>query len=942
MTTFTLAQRQALILDRHIFVEAGAGSGKTTILVERYVSIFETFPDLDISQVVAFTFSNKAAAEMRHRVAQLSHRLPTGLSRCMISTIHAYAIDIVREFGYLIGIDPGVRIVDSIELRAIISQAIDTVLGEYLTQGDSDFLAALRVYLSESSVRTLRKELVDLIQTPQWRPLIRSDSPMMSKALSVIVDAVLAEFCRLKRQMGIMDFDDAIRFSVELLETRPQVLSELRSRIRFLMVDEFQDTDPTQWRLVDLLSGFNESTFEAPVNLFVVGDVKQSIYGFRGADATLFLQVQAQFQARLDSDVVILADNFRSTETVVDMVNAVFLPVFEQLGRDITPYHPLIAHRQDLSWPVHGFIVDDNQEVAVADYIATLLMTRPELAPHDIAILLRSYAKAPRLKSALQAVGVPATIHSMPQFYCQDEVVWILNWFKAVLDTSDYLSWYAVLSSPFVGIDHDVLLRAKRLRPKAFILDQLQALDLPELQGVITHCKALSDRASVEGVQGLLRAITHAFVADNACETHPVFAPLSRLFADYEARSTSLIKCIHLLEDGIRNKESLSLNASQLPKGHVQLMTIHASKGLEFPVVILPYCDKKFKIPHDRLLYSSETGISLSSPDWEPRSRHRDSCIDSIKAQTVEDEKKNFYVACTRAKGSLCFFTSQAPDITSPLYSYLALLAHSKAPIMWRQYEATGVQYQGASRETSQPTLYMAFPSESVSLAPPILSLTVSDIVFLLTEPSKYFMSRYTSARDRYLERTKGQIVSARGYGVLAHRVIFKAHMEGQLPSDEWMHDECQRLGVASQNTVSIFNRLKQSINRYWDSDLRRQLMTSDSLFEYPVSVKWPGSDTHILTVEGRFDAIQVTDTHVVIVDFKTDSDGTAASELSLEYQHQLRLYLALAKLIFPGRAYLAKVYFTESGDSVDFYETDELLESFYGMVVTIFLDKLS
>ena len=246
---------------------------------------------------------------------------------------------------------------------------------------------------------------------------------------------------------------------------------------------------------------------------------------------------------------------------------------------------------------------------------------------------------------------------------------------------------------------------------------------------------------------------------------------------------------------------------SQLPQGVVQIMTIHASKGLEFPVVVMPYCHQKFRKAGDRVLYSKEWGLCLQSPSSKSKSVFRENCVQALADQTIEDEKKLFYVACTRAKQGLYFFSEKMPDREGPLNSYAAFLLQSGVDDCPQFYSRAGASFQALPVERSSRTPQLIETGRDISgKLSVVLPLTVSETVAMMVGQSQFRI-----APDLGVTPT----ISAELYGTLLHRVYYRGHMMGVIPSREWVIAELRAVGGNAQLWDKTATRLLSSIEKY-------------------------------------------------------------------------------------------------------------------------------
>ncbi|HEY8449034.1 MAG TPA: UvrD-helicase domain-containing protein [Bacillota bacterium] len=595
------AQRRAAAhLDGPCLVLAGAGSGKTRVLTHRvaYLICRGVAPQA----ILAITFTNKAAREMRERVV----RLVGDEARDMwISTFHAACVRILRRWGDRIGYDRGFVIRDEAEQRVLIKASIEQ-LG---LDPDRYPVNAVRAAIDHA-----KNELRDPDAMSR-----EADSFYLAQ-----VARIYAAYQERLRDENALDFGDLLMQAVRLLREHPEVLAELRARFSHLLVDEYQDTNHAQYVLLKLLA-------EPRRNLFAVGDADQSIYGWRGADIRNILRFEEDFP---EAEVVLLEQNYRSTRPILDVA------------------HDVIAHnrqrREKRLWtertegePVTLYRARDEREEA--EFVAgEILRLRADegLAWQDFAVLYRTHAQSRVLEEVFVRRGLPYVIIGGQRFYERQEVKDLLAYLRLVINPYDSMAFERVLNRPRRGLGATSLLRLT-----AFARDQGISL-------VEACCRA----GEIEGLQRQQAEAARAFgelLARAAERRHqvPVAELLEELIVEsgYEralladgdaeaiARHENLRELVSIARGAVQAgfddtvedflaQVALTSEVDQATGGDaVALMTLHSAKGLEFPVVFLVGLEEGL-FPHVRSL------------DEEGR---------------VEEERRLCYVGMTRAEQRL-------------------------------------------------------------------------------------------------------------------------------------------------------------------------------------------------------------------------------------------------------------------------------------------------
>ena len=396
-----------------LLVVAGAGSGKTRVLTHRIAHLIDEH-QISPYQVLAITFTNKAAAEMRERVARLVGPVA---QKMWVSTFHSACVRILRRDAHLLGYPSQFTIYDQADAVRLTGYVIRD-LGI-----DPKRFPPRAVHAAVSALKNDGRSTHDATEMAQ-----------------VIYDRKIAEVyveyqARLKRA-GAMDFDDLLGVTVELLQTRPEVLADYQNRFRHVLVDEYQDTNVVQNDLVVMLS-------EEHRNVCVVGDSDQSVYRFRGADMRNILEFETAFP---DATVVVLEQNYRSTQTILDAANAVIS-------------HNLARKPKDL-WTESGsgdkiarFQGED--EADEAQWI-TREMSRlhdgGDLRWSDMAVFYRTNAQSRVLEEQFLRSGIPYRVVGGTRFYDRREIKDAMAYLKAVVNPTDEVSVKRVLNVPKRGV----------------------------------------------------------------------------------------------------------------------------------------------------------------------------------------------------------------------------------------------------------------------------------------------------------------------------------------------------------------------------------------------------------------------------------------------------------------------------------------------------------
>jgi DNA helicase-2/ATP-dependent DNA helicase PcrA len=601
------AQREAVLhFEGPILVLAGAGSGKTRVLTTRIARLIEHH-GVDPSHILAVTFTNKAAGEMRERIAKLIGEMPTGM---WVGTFHAIGARMLRREASLVGRTASFTIYDEDDSLAAVRRIMDR----------------LRISTKTWSPKALRSAISgakNALVSPEEYAKLAMDP--LSKAASLVYD----QWERTLRDANAVDFDDLLVLPVRVLQQNPDRVTAYRERFRFLLVDEYQDTNRAQYEFVKLLAGSDG-------NVLVVGDDDQSIYGWRGADIRNILDFERDFPT---AAVVRLEDNYRSTPQVLDLANAVISANTGRRGKTLRATLP----SGDAVTQVATLDERDEAEF-VAEEIVTLSSGARALDYREIAILYRTNSQSRALEESLRKRAIPYRLVGAVRFYDRREIRDLMSYLKLIANPADDEAFLRAVSVPRRGLGDATLetlsgiareagrpmleiaadsARLASLRPAARqALADFSALILRQrenakdsavdelLRNVIEEIR-FADHLKAEGPEGMERI-------ENVKE---LIAGASEIVAD-EGGELGLTPLDHFLQHAslITDVDRQNPNADA-----VTMMTLHNAKGLEFPAVFIT---------------GLEDGLF-------PLRRAQD------EPDQMEEERRLFYVGITRAMRTL-------------------------------------------------------------------------------------------------------------------------------------------------------------------------------------------------------------------------------------------------------------------------------------------------
>lgn len=594
MTDFTEGlnpqQRQAVTASASaLLVVAGAGSGKTRVLTRRIAHLMAERGALP-GEILAITFTNKAAAEMRERVVELIGPQARFMN---VSTFHSACVRVLRTHGSRLGLPSSFSIYDAADSQRL--------LGMVMRDADIDPKRITPKAVSHR-ISGLKNELIDHETFAST-----ADNP---------ADQQLAEIYRLYTerllQVGAVDFDDIIGHTVVLLSAFPDVAEHYHRRFLHLLVDEYQDTNHAQYQLVRALVG-DGSAGVPPATLSVVGDSDQSIYAFRGATLRNIEQFEQDFP---QAEVVLLEQNYRSTQNILTAANALITNNASRRAKNLWTAagdgEKIVVYTAADERDEAAFVAEEIDRLTAADHIM----------PGSVAIFYRTNAQSRAFEEVLIRTGLPYRVVGGLRFYERKEIKDVLAYLKVVANPADDVSLRRILNTPKRGIGDraeamlaawaagnrvpmtTAIARAAEVpglatRSLCAIRDFAQLLD--DLRAVAHEAGVgATARAAVE-LSGLLTAFQHSddpqdqSRADNLAEFESVAHEFER--DNPEGELADFLERIALVAD-----------ADSIPDadgGMVTLMTLHTAKGLEFPVVFLTGMEDGI-FPHIRSLGNSK------------------------------------------------------------------------------------------------------------------------------------------------------------------------------------------------------------------------------------------------------------------------------------------------------------------------------------------------
>ena len=579
-------KKAATFKDGPCLVIAGAGSGKTKVLTTRIANLIES--GVKPYNILAITFTNKAAGEMRERVNNIINA-----HDAFIGTFHSFGLKIIRENSALFNLTSAFTLIDTEDQTSIIKKIMkdinitDKMISPAFIKSKISFIK--NNMLSESEIANF---------------LISENEKIAVK--------IYYEYEKILKRNNTLDFDDLLKKPVELFNSNKEVLEKYQDKFKYILIDEYQDTNEVQYKLVKLLS-------KKYLNLFVVGDPSQSIYAFRGANYQNILNFEKDFKG---CTVIKLPQNYRSTQTILDAANEVIshnkqrkdLDLFSDLGQGvkikyIRTFNDSMENKR---------VVDEIQKLYEEGYNRK-----------DMAVFYRTNAQSRSIEDALVKANIPYKVFGSFYFYKRKEIKDLLAYLKLIANPSDDVSLERVINEPKRKIG-DKTIENLREKARSLNISMFEAIDSGkelEFKNLILNLIEISKDTSITGLIDKtleLSKMKETYENDKSLESDIRLENLMEFRSvseTYEKETGNVNLSDFLME------VSLVSDAAEysLDSDAVTLMTVHSAKGLEFKVVFIIGLEENI-MPISKALYDDEE---------------------------LEEERRLMYVAITRAKEKL-------------------------------------------------------------------------------------------------------------------------------------------------------------------------------------------------------------------------------------------------------------------------------------------------
>lgn len=578
-------------------VLAGAGSGKTRVLTERIVNLIDN--GVSPYNILAITFTNKAAKEMRTRV---ENKLGYETNSIFIGTFHSFGLRILRENYVDIGYTSNITILDTDDVKAIVKRI--------LKQNGYDPAK----YEIRTIINKISSAKNDGISPNEYSKLFLND-------LDIVIGLVYKEYTKLLKDNNSVDFDDLLLKPVELFKKNKSILEKYQERFKYILVDEYQDTNGIQYELCKLLAGKYK-------NIFVVGDANQSIYSFRNADYRNILNFERDYK---NAKVILLEENYRSTNNILKAANSVIKNNSE--GKKLN----LWSSKSDGELITY---VRCEDEIKEANYVITKIkeLVQQGYKYSDMAVLYRTNAQSRVVEDAFVRNNIPHNIIGSYYFYNRKEIKDLIAYLKLIYNPNDSVSLERIINVPKRGIGTKSIenLRNKATSNNMSMFDAIDSGKELEFKNIILKLQEFSLNNNLSDLIEEVLTITGIRMEYELNKSLENEAKVENL---NEFKTVALMfeeSGIYDLQTFLENIALVSDRGQYNNDGdEVSIMTLHSAKGLEFNIVFL---------------LGMEEGLF-------PHNRSFDSLSD------LEEERRLCYVGITRAKEKLYLLNARLRTI---------------------------------------------------------------------------------------------------------------------------------------------------------------------------------------------------------------------------------------------------------------------------------------
>jgi ATP-dependent helicase/nuclease subunit A len=935
---------------KSVVISAPAGSGKTDKLARRYISLLED--NNDVEKILAITFTEKAAAEMKDRIlnilqkenADKFYQIKEKIPLMRITTIHAFCRKLITRFSMELGLDPSLDVLDEFGAVQLWSASVYDTLRD-----EKNSPSVFSLYLRQKGLKGwgLIYRTLDAIHARRpysefLHEFLKKDRTYDENCILEIYFRCLKKYKDKKRELHVIDFNDMEFLAYTAITSNPEWLNILYAfdeHTDHILVDEFQDTNSIQWRIIDKLteewrSGLGAKRARGKIpTIFLVGDEKQSIYMFRGANVSVFQKVKDRFHEWFGKEAVFLesGENFRSLPVIIHFSNTLFGNLMkgspEKPWR--TKYSPFSATRKGaglielllLDYDNYTRQTRDKEALLIAKKIGSIVgekeifsdFTEAKCRFGDIAILMRSRTHLSSFESALMKENIPYIVEGGIGFYDEPEVALLRELLSFFVDPYDDFSLFEVLRSPLFKFKESMLFPLLSGRKVSFY-ENLKKSKSARFRKTCELLDSYRSKMSVTSMAGVIEEFlteTCSWSIFHETQRHANTKKFLRIIERYESYGLSPFE---IKETLIRSKKSneakANVNTENLDA--VKIMTVHGAKGRQFPVVFLPSLDESIAAKSSPV-FLDEVGNKIQfSYEVDAVMRRKNELFILHREKAIEEEKRLFYVAVTRAMDHLFMSGALKKD------------SNGRAQIKGKLSFIEDAFPGSVSGQNAFSDIFDVLGEGDIASTPKSAGIQFK------RKPGKFFYGQdftdkidLTSKSIQWVNVTEDiEIKTKHGedwviLGILFHR-LFEEISKGiidykniDVRTDKLLSNELSLKKRADKYRKTILNSFKKLDNTGF---LSKIIMPTENSFAELPFVLQKGSKVY----KGRIDRVILNDNTAFIYDYKTfPVSNREIKELIEKYRFQMNIYSEACRglFTFPTKCF---IFFTHTPVTVE------------------------
>ena len=969
-----MRREEALSPGKSAFVSSPAGSGKTQLLAERYVKLLEenlknkrlqeyskefAGKALTTENILSITFTRKAAFEMRERVFELlltskseklrkiGQELLEHPERIRISTIHSFCHSLLRRFSLEASLDPEFDIIGEWAGEELSLEAIDAAIRDAI-EGDIGVREDLQAFLTRLPLRKLIENVSSItkklpITDPTFAAWQGKGNQIYFEIFKLAVDILK----RNKREEGRLEYHDLEVETLKLLRENPQwlnILYAFNSQIQHILVDEFQDTNFYQWRIIYALiedwvsgSGIKDELLANPT-LFLVGDEKQSIYLFRGADVQLFREAKRIMEESFGREGRYVyyrpEENYRSLDALINFANSLFQKVMRGSEEDNlrTSYTQFKKGRKDTRKGEVSILLyrslakmgaEESREVdaeimggkiqSIVGERSVFNKEKGKCVPcqwKDIAILLRDRTSLPQIEKVLERRSIPYVIIGGKGLFEVPEVRLLYAILKFLANPTDDLSFLSLLLSPCSHLSTSGVNLIARA-PGFTLLNRLEATRLSgkeekvrrKLLSLIASWRKIAFRSSTVEV---LEKVLMDLAIWNIYSSEEEVANIQKLLSMVQALESEGLTLWDIAghiaqfsQTGDEEKGQIEVEGTNA----VNVLTIHGAKGLEFPVVFI---SRIHEVSRDKRtgVFIDEAGEYVSVACSEGK-KEEGAEIERMREKynliAREEQKRLFYVAVTRARDYLYLTGIWPAEDAAKKSSWLGYLKDAF------QMEFSS---EGPTSKTSLPEgiyledgeNYMKLPVEARSREKDVIIVDRSRALKEAPELERTSPTEMVRVPPELISKETPEL------GVIMHEVL------DMISKNRLTREKVEEFLESRTYSSRVRNEVREHLGVMREAGFLEEYVVPDnreSYSELPFAMKEGRA-----VVSGRIDRVILEGDRALIIDYKTHSGDH--DEIKRVYQPQIKYYKKAVDAIFEPKSICAYILLTGSGELIE------------------------